>query len=56
MIRQATEDEYFRGHKADKPHPHMPATGTEGMCELCRDGRESPFHQAFLKEQVGDSE
>ena len=27
--------DYFQGFVADKPHPLMSATGSEGRCELC---------------------
>ncbi len=36
---------YFRGYVAHMRHPHMPATGTEGMCELCGHGSDSPLHE-----------
>lgn len=37
--------DYFRGFTAGQPHPHMPATGTEGRCELCSGEREAVVHE-----------
>jgi len=41
-----TEADYFQGFKKDLPHPSMPATGTEGRCELCG-LRDSPLHDQY---------
>ena len=38
--------DYFQGFVADKSHPLMSATGSEGRCELCG-LRESPLHDAY---------
>lgn len=36
LVKPENKDgEYFFGYTADTPHPWMPATGTEGRCELC---------------------
>lgn len=39
--------DYFHGHEIDRPHPHMPATGTEGRCELCGERADAVLHQQW---------
>lgn len=38
---------YFQGFTKDQPHPPMPATGTEGRCELCGGPRDAPLHVQY---------
>jgi hypothetical protein len=35
---------YYRGYIRTKNHPPMPATGTEGLCELCEKKHDDPIH------------
>jgi hypothetical protein len=43
--------DYFQGFVADKPHPLMDATGSEGRCELCA-LRENPLHDAYKTSEL----
>lgn len=43
---QRSDADYFQGYTKDEPHPHMPATGTEGRCELCGLGPDASVHIA----------
>jgi hypothetical protein len=41
--------DYFQGNVKDQPHPWMPATGSEGRCELCGLGENVVIHSQFEK-------
>ena len=50
-VRQEMETDpadYFFGYVADKPHPRMASTGTEGRCELCG-LLDSPMHDEWRR-------
>ena len=38
------QSDYFRGYRDYRPHPHMPATGTEGRCEVCGGRGDNRMH------------
>ncbi len=38
--------------EADQPHPHMPAIGTEGRCELCGFGEHAYVHHMYVDESM----
>jgi hypothetical protein len=40
--------DYFQGFTEDSPHPHMPATGTEGRCELCGENESGRKHLDWI--------
>ncbi len=45
-VIEGPQSDYFQRFVADKPHPLMSATGSEGRCELCG-LRESQLHDAY---------
>ncbi len=45
-LERSSMIDYFQGFVADKSHPLMSATGSDGRCELCG-LRESPLHDTY---------
>jgi hypothetical protein len=45
LLGPLASEDYFRGYRASKRHPHSPSTGSEGGCDICGMAASSPLHE-----------